>query len=290
MFSSRTDFSWDPTITCTDPAFNPSDPRKRRVYSIEVRNDQGEVRWFETIRILANYAADSTVSSATRVRLVRDEQGVQYVLKDVWLHMDRLPEHEIRAQILADAFKYCGAADQATLKRHLLTPHVCGKVFVNDGVDTTDGMMYQELPAISSDSIFTLKLGKISNPLRQSRDPASASETHPGSLREITTSRKSQMRKSAIQTPRLPSWRGSLMKTPGQITIEELGLSPSLAPAVRTISHMAYNFSRAFTSAEASYHTVNIDDNFLRNQVYNMILPLVNEGSTYRAAVRNIRL
>ncbi|GAW00472.1 protein [Lentinula edodes] len=205
VFSSRTDFSWDPTITCTDPAFNPSDPRKRRVYSIEVRNDQGEVRWFETIRILANYAADSTVSSATRVRLVRDEQGVQYVLKDVWLHMDRLPEHEIRAQILADAFKYCGAADQATLKRHLLTPHVCGKVFVNDGVDTTDGMMYQELPAISSDSIFTLKLGKISNPLRQSRDPASASETHPGSLREITTSRKSQMRKSAIQTPRLPS-------------------------------------------------------------------------------------
>ncbi|KAJ3921801.1 hypothetical protein F5877DRAFT_5361, partial [Lentinula edodes] len=108
VFSSRTDFSWDPTITCTDPAFNPSDPRKRRVYSIEVRNDQGEVRWFETIRILANYAADSTVSSATRVRLVRDEQGVQYVLKDVWLHMDRLPEHEIRAQILADAFKYCG--------------------------------------------------------------------------------------------------------------------------------------------------------------------------------------
>lgn len=79
-------------------------------------------------------------------------------------------------------------------------------------------------------------------------------------------------------------------KTPGQITIEELGLSPSLAPAVRTISRMAYNLSRPFTSAEASYHTVNIDDDFLKNQVYNMILPLVNEGSTYHAAVRNIRL
>ncbi|KAJ4481833.1 hypothetical protein C8R41DRAFT_770657, partial [Lentinula lateritia] len=162
-FSSRTDFGWDPTITCTDPASNPSDPRKRRVYSIEVRNDQGEVRWFETIRILADYAADSTVSSATRVWLVRDKQGVQYVLKDVRLDMDRLPEHEICAQILADAFKHCGAADQATLKRHFLTSYVCGKVFVNDGVDTTDGIMHQELPTISSDSMFTL--GKINNPL-----------------------------------------------------------------------------------------------------------------------------
>ncbi|KAJ3889610.1 hypothetical protein GG344DRAFT_66963 [Lentinula edodes] len=88
------------------------------------------------------------------------------------LQQIRGSEHEIRPQILADAFKHCGAADQATLKRHFLTPYVCGKVFVNDGVDTTDGIMHQELPTISSDSMFTLgKINKLSLRLKAMTRP-----------------------------------------------------------------------------------------------------------------------
>ncbi|KAJ3815250.1 hypothetical protein F5876DRAFT_61657 [Lentinula aff. lateritia] len=51
------DFGWDPTITCINPTF---DPGKRREYLIEVRNDKGEVKYFKTVRILADYAADNT--------------------------------------------------------------------------------------------------------------------------------------------------------------------------------------------------------------------------------------
>ncbi|KAJ3734977.1 hypothetical protein DFJ43DRAFT_1151620 [Lentinula guzmanii] len=187
-FSSRQDFGWDPTIICIDPEFSPPDRRKRRVYEIEVRNDTGEVKFYKTVRILADYAADSTVSRATRVWLVEDDKGDQYVLKDVWLDMDRLPEHEIRTQLLDDVLKECGPDDQATLKRHLLTPHICGKVFVDGVIDTTDGMMRKEVLQLSHASVFTLKLESIANPLRQSCDPASASVvTHSHSNRKSQT-------------------------------------------------------------------------------------------------------
>ncbi|KAJ3780163.1 hypothetical protein GGU10DRAFT_279798 [Lentinula aff. detonsa] len=187
-FSSRQDFGWDPTIICIDPEFSPPDLRKRRVYEIEVRNDTGKAKFYKTVRILADYAADSTVSRATRVWLVEDDKGDQYVLKDVWLDMDRLPEHEIRTQLLDDVLKECGPDDQATLKRHLLTPHICGKVFVNGVIDTTDGMMRKEVLQLSHASVFTLKLESIANPLRQSCDPAPASVvTHSHSNRKSQT-------------------------------------------------------------------------------------------------------
>ncbi|KAJ4483862.1 hypothetical protein J3R30DRAFT_3838324 [Lentinula aciculospora] len=157
---------------CTE--FIWKDESKRRMYKIEVCNDEGWIKSFRTVRILADHAADSTISRPTRVWLVVDQDSVQYVLKDVWLDMDLLPEHEIRAQLLADVTKKCGAKDSATLQKHLLTPYTCGKVIIDGAVDTTDGMMRNQTPPLPSDSLFIFKLEQTKSSLRQSCDPASS--------------------------------------------------------------------------------------------------------------------
>ncbi|KAJ3899953.1 hypothetical protein F5879DRAFT_460447 [Lentinula edodes] len=205
-FSSRVNFGWDPTISCLSPEFILRDQRKRRVYKIQVRNDEGQVKSFKTVRILADYAADSTLSRATRVWLVEDEQGIQYVLKDVWLDMDRLPEHIIRAQMLADVLEKCGADDHVTLQNHLLTPYICGKVFVNGVVDTTDDMMHNQPPCLSSNSVFSLKLEQTKNPLRQSCDPASSSATLSATTKGYSHNRYPQA-KPTWQAPQPPVLR-----------------------------------------------------------------------------------
>ncbi|KAJ4475063.1 hypothetical protein J3R30DRAFT_641182 [Lentinula aciculospora] len=469
-FSSRQGLGWDPTMTCINPQFSPSEPRKRRVYGIEVRNDKGEVKTFKTVRILADYAADSTVSRATRVWLVEDDEGVEHVLKDVWLDTDRHPEHEIRAQMLADVLKECGPEDYATLQKHLLTPYIGGRVYVEGVVDTTDGIMRNgEMPQLSPGSIFILKLEKTLNPLSQSRDPASAgtyTRSLTGTGKGLSKSRKSRMKSQATTTlqslpvlrhkyhyrivfiehgqtlfeeksllnvyitltsiltalyiihrsgwvhrdiscgnvyfydkddPRgilgdleyarrcesteahqlrtgtldfmasevilqrwdhlpLPpeddggdfpqpsafaynplhdlescwwllvyillhnddtanvqadpdalilrhnvtmklftrrpdtSWRGNFMRNPGIINVQTIGLSSSLAPAVRTVSRMAGRLVRAFTMAEQPYTSVTVGNTILKEMVYDMILPLINEDSPTRAEIRNIHL
>ncbi|KAJ3743586.1 hypothetical protein DFH05DRAFT_1525854 [Lentinula detonsa] len=460
-FSSRKDFGWDPTIICIDPEFSSLDRRKRRVYEIEVRNDTGEAKFYKTVRILADYAADSTVSRATRaIWLVEDDKGDQYVLKDVWLDMDRLPEHEIRTQLLDDVLKECGPDDQATLKRHLLTPHICGKVFVDGVIDTTDGMMRKEVLQLSHASVFPLKLESIANPLRQSCDPASASvvthshsnrksqtkpptailqqtlsfrhkyhyrivfaehghtlfeekslwnvyiiltdlltalhiihrsgwvhrdiscgnvysydKDHPrGILGDLEYARRCdateihQLRtgtldfmasevisqswdylpippedddeddiqpapfaynplhdlescwwllvyilfhnedaSNVLSDPNCISqrqnlinslftrrpdttWRSKFMRNYKAISIKHTGLSPSLAPAVRTISLMANRLIRAFAMAEEPYTSVTIRNTFLKEKVYDKILPLVNEDSPTRVEIQDIRL
>ncbi|KAJ3851160.1 hypothetical protein EV368DRAFT_65983 [Lentinula lateritia] len=207
-FSSRVDFGWDPTISCISPEFIWQDERKRRVYKIQVRDDEGHVQSFKTVRILADYAADSTISRATRVWLVEDEQGTQYVLKDVWLDMDRLPEHIIRAQMLTDVLEKCGADDHVTLQNHLLTPCICGKVFVNGVVDTTDDMIHNQPPRLSSNSVFTLKLEQTKNPLRQSCDPASSSATLSTAVKGHSHNRNSQGKLTTTwQAPQTPILR-----------------------------------------------------------------------------------
>ncbi|KAJ4480117.1 hypothetical protein J3R30DRAFT_3403679 [Lentinula aciculospora] len=418
-FSSRLGLGWDPTMTCINPDFSSSDPRKRRRYRIEVRNDEGNVKTFKTVRILADHAADSTM--------------------------------------LADGMKDCSPEDHATLQKHLLTPYIGGRVFVDGVVDTTDGIMGNEMPELSPGSIFILKLGKTLNPLHQSCDPASAWEftpdlslrlgkattalqplpvlhhkyhyrivfkehgqtlfdeksllnvyiTHTDVLTALSIIHRSgwvhkdincgniyfydkghsrgllgdleyvrcdateahQLRTNTLdsmasevilqrwdQLPLAPedddevdnlqaapfaynplhdlescwlllvyillrnddaanvlsdpesvelrykttaslftrrpdtTWRAVFMRDSRGITIQKVGLSESLAPAIRTVSRMATRLVRAFALAEEPYTSITIEKTFLQEMVYDKILPLINEDSPTRAEIRNIQL
>ncbi|KAF5392138.1 hypothetical protein D9757_003221 [Collybiopsis confluens] len=134
-FASRTALGWDPTIQHIPEASSPG----FRNYRITV-----EGKAYTTVRNLADYSADSLVSRATRVWLVQDERGEQYVLKDVWLDTDRLPEDEIRAKLLGDVLEKCGEVDRDTLLKHILTPRAAERMMIDGANDTTDGMMSNE--------------------------------------------------------------------------------------------------------------------------------------------------
>ncbi|KAF5386314.1 hypothetical protein D9757_008612 [Collybiopsis confluens] len=160
-FSSRTPLGWDPTIEVTG---SPSPPRQ---YEITVNG-----RKFTTVKNLADYSADSLVSRATRVWLVKDEEGQKFVLKDVWMDTDRLPEHEIRDNLLEDVLKKRGPNDHRKLSNHMLTPRVFERMKINDMDDTTPRMMNEQTPATSS--IFKLT---ITTPTPDSSRSSHPSET-----------------------------------------------------------------------------------------------------------------
>ncbi|KAF5345735.1 hypothetical protein D9757_013299 [Collybiopsis confluens] len=56
---------------------------------------QNHGQWSKVHHSQNDYSADSLISRATRVWLVKDEECKESVLKDVWMDTDRLPEHEI---------------------------------------------------------------------------------------------------------------------------------------------------------------------------------------------------
>lgn len=103
---------------------------------------------------MADYSADSLVSRATRVWLVQDESGKQYVLKDVWLDTDRPSEHEIRNNLLNDILD---KHDRDTLSKHMLTPYAAERLTINGKDDTTDGMMgLKDAQKLSPSTAFDL--------------------------------------------------------------------------------------------------------------------------------------
>ncbi|KAF5370176.1 hypothetical protein D9757_010613 [Collybiopsis confluens] len=157
-FSSRTALGWDPTIEVTR---SPSPPRQ---YEITVNG-----RSFTTVKNLADYSADSLVSRATRVWLVKDEEGRKFVLKDVWMDTDRLPEHEIRDNLLEDVLKKRGLHDHRKLSNHMLTPRVFERMKIDDKDDTTPSMMNEQTPTTSR--VFFL--------IRPIPIPARSQSSHP---------------------------------------------------------------------------------------------------------------
>ncbi|KAJ3999942.1 hypothetical protein F5050DRAFT_751632 [Lentinula boryana] len=130
-FASRTDAGWDPSMTCILPA----SPTGKRQYKIQV-----EDKTYITTRILSDYAADSPIGRATRVWLVKDEDGLsdsRYVLKDVWVDSERQTEDEIRSALLKDVDEHCGSDARAIVERHLLTPVASEKLHVGTIIDDT---------------------------------------------------------------------------------------------------------------------------------------------------------
>ncbi|KIK61349.1 hypothetical protein GYMLUDRAFT_243530 [Collybiopsis luxurians FD-317 M1] len=138
-FFSPTALGWDATIKC----INAPDLSKgeKRQYETKISD-----KVFTTLATLADYAAESFISRATRVWLVKDGNGKEYVLKDVWLDEDRPPEHEIRKALLSDVKRVCGEEDLERFKRHMLTPLCFERVQVDGRVDTTNGMMNGKVP------------------------------------------------------------------------------------------------------------------------------------------------
>ncbi|KIK65022.1 hypothetical protein GYMLUDRAFT_39433 [Collybiopsis luxurians FD-317 M1] len=186
-FSSPTALGWDPTIEYLDI----QDGQRR--YKITVDDQE-----FTTVSVLADYAADGTVGRGTRVWLVEDKQGERYVLKDLWLDDDQLPEHTIRAELLQDVLDKCGRDKHAKLLRHILTPHGFEKVVVEGSVDTTDGMMDNQ--TLSTSSVFDLNTDLPASPRSQSQ--------HPGSVpRASGTLESTQIPAEMTFMPQVPSIR-----------------------------------------------------------------------------------
>ncbi|KAF5379622.1 hypothetical protein D9757_009220 [Collybiopsis confluens] len=131
-FSSRTALARDPTIEVSSS----SSPRQ---YTITVNGQR-----FTTVKNLADYSADSLISRATRVWLVKDEEGKESVLKDVWMDTDQLPEHEIL--------------------------RVSKRMKIDDMDDTTPRMMNEQTPITFS--VFDLAI--------EMSAPSSSRSSHPG--------------------------------------------------------------------------------------------------------------
>ncbi|KAF5376799.1 hypothetical protein D9757_009505 [Collybiopsis confluens] len=72
---------------------------------------QNHGQWSKVHHSQNDYSADSLISRATRVWLVKDEECKESVLKDVWMDTDRLPEHEIRDNLLRDVLKERRSSD-----------------------------------------------------------------------------------------------------------------------------------------------------------------------------------
>jgi hypothetical protein len=97
----------------------PQDTKLGPQYDITVRSsgDSSRVTVYRTIRILSDVGADSSLGRGTRVWEVRKlmngvPQESSFALKDVWVHEDRVPEHEIIQWI---------KKTQPTFDKHFLT-------------------------------------------------------------------------------------------------------------------------------------------------------------------------
>ncbi|KAJ3774291.1 hypothetical protein FB446DRAFT_729523 [Lentinula raphanica] len=89
-FSSLQDLGWDTTMSLSHV-----DSSRRRQYNIDVNGHT-----FTTMEVLSDASADSPLGRATRVWKVKDSDGKERVLKDVWLETDRKEEHVILEEIL----------------------------------------------------------------------------------------------------------------------------------------------------------------------------------------------
>ncbi|KAF5386291.1 hypothetical protein D9757_008604 [Collybiopsis confluens] len=160
-YSSTTALGWDTSIQHLPDSSAP------RQYTITVKGQT-----FTTVKILADYFADSLVSRATRVWLVKDEKDKQFVLKDVWMDSDRYAEDEICARLLKDVLRRRGQEDHDTLKRHILMPHVFERLKIGKKDDVTYCMMNNQTP--SAPKVFNLEIPTSTDPKSLSVHPSNS--------------------------------------------------------------------------------------------------------------------
>ncbi|OCB90611.1 hypothetical protein A7U60_g2129 [Sanghuangporus baumii] len=131
-FASKDELGWDSTIR---PIIK-SDGK--RAYHIDV-----DGQTYETMKVLADDAAEELVSHATRVwSATHLDSGELFVLKDVWIEDDRDLEHCIREKLLYDIEDKYGADVRKEVASHLLTPVANWLVFDGNKQDhTTSNMM-----------------------------------------------------------------------------------------------------------------------------------------------------
>ncbi|KAF5386289.1 hypothetical protein D9757_008620 [Collybiopsis confluens] len=158
-FASPAELGWDPSIQYL-PESSPA-----RQYMITVDGQK-----FTTVKNLADYSADSLVSRATRVWLVKDEEAKELVLKDVWIDADRLPEHNIRENLLNDVKEKQGLEAYQALMNYMLTPHAFERMKTSGIDDTTLRMMNNQNPPTSS--AFDLAIPTLVDPKSCSLHPS----------------------------------------------------------------------------------------------------------------------
>ncbi|KAJ4475571.1 hypothetical protein J3R30DRAFT_3405839 [Lentinula aciculospora] len=100
------------------------------------------MKFYTTLEVLADAAAESPLGRATRVWKVTDDAGNAHVLKDVWLDSNRMEEHSIQQAILEDV--QCmknGQRFVEVLKNYMFTPIAYGKVCIDNVEDDTTEVM-----------------------------------------------------------------------------------------------------------------------------------------------------
>ncbi|KAF5381250.1 hypothetical protein D9757_007908 [Collybiopsis confluens] len=126
------------------------------------------------------------VSRATRVWLVKDEGGKEFVLKDVWMDTDRLPEHDVQENLLNDVKEKRGPQAYKALLDHMLTPHVFERLKIGGMDDTTLCMMNNQ--NLSTFSVFDLVIPTFVDPKSRSLHPSdSISQSYLSGTSECTS-------------------------------------------------------------------------------------------------------
>ena len=132
LYASKSDLGWDPTIS-TELASG------KRIHTIDVSGTQVVT---DATKNISDSKAQNIIGSGTRIylakRIVDGKKAEEVVLKDVWLEDGRIPEHEIRAQIVNDI---ADADDQEYVREHVLAPIAYGKVKVGNTEDHTEKVM-----------------------------------------------------------------------------------------------------------------------------------------------------
>ncbi|GJE95867.1 fungal protein kinase domain-containing protein [Phanerochaete sordida] len=118
-------------------------------FDIDVRDNQGGVNTYRTIKVLSNIGADALRGRGTRVWLVnpltragRCDRKRQYVLKDCWIDSDRTNEGDLMNSVLTTAAGHL----QEHLNQILLHPITHGRVYAGEVEDHTHNVMFRGAP------------------------------------------------------------------------------------------------------------------------------------------------
>ncbi|CAE6534567.1 unnamed protein product [Rhizoctonia solani] len=108
LLATPVELGYDPTVQAVTLNDGTSEPS----YDITIHNVEEDTKnVYRTVGILSDVGADSMVCRATRVWTVQKlvdgvPDGHLYALKDIWVHEDRVPEHEILREIRKEQPKY----------------------------------------------------------------------------------------------------------------------------------------------------------------------------------------
>ncbi|KDN34100.1 hypothetical protein RSAG8_12802, partial [Rhizoctonia solani AG-8 WAC10335] len=204
LLATRERLGYDP-----DTELLPShDPYAEPAYRITIRNSKTrELTVYCTIKMISDVGADSMVGPGTRVWIVQklvDGKlvGPYYVLKDVWVHEDRLPEHILLNKI----------RKQKGYSQYFLTPLNHGFAPSSATAPDNTHRTLRRMELIPTKAVLLTRSGTKGGPSRKA----------------LSTSRNSVGHPEDIQKPRQEGYRDFryLSKHPRQhyrIVFKELG-------------------------------------------------------------------